>query len=347
VVKTGDVLVSTVRPNLQTIAIVPKELDGEVASTGFCVLRPGQDLDPRWLFYWTLSPTFLESLLKKTRGVSYPAVLDKDVRAAAIPLPPIDEQRQIVAWIGSLDAALDAGMQRLEEAYAQLRMFRAASYASAFVGESQRGEEMLGSVAAVQSGLAKGRPGEGAASQIPYLRTANVQAGFLDLEEVKVIGVTAEQRARYQLKDGDVLVLEGGDADKVGRGWLWEGQLVECLHQNHVFAVRPGDRLRPRFLAHYINAPPARTYFLSVAKQTTNLASINKTTLKGLPVPMFALDQQDVLVEELDERLASADRMRVAIEVARMRLGDLRRSALRRAFQGELHAMAPPDSVAA
>lgn len=314
-----------------------------------CAVRPIPEIVERdYLFWYLLSQR--KRLLAAGYGGTQANISQRFLKALAIPIPPLEEQVAIVREVEKLHVAFNAGMRRLEEASSQLRAFRAASYARAFSGGSRRltqlGEERLESIATVQSGIAKSRRSIGETSEVPYLRTANVQAGFLDLAEVKMITVTPEQRARHRLSAGDVLVLEGGDADKVGRGWLWEGQVAECLHQNHVFAVRPGDRLRPKFLAHYINAPSARAYFLSVAKQTTNLASINKTNLTQLPVPMFSLDHQDLLIDELNQRLASADHLGGAIDVARLRLDDLRRSALHRAFQGELPKLDDLSAVA-
>jgi type I restriction enzyme S subunit len=149
--------------------------------------------------------------------------------------------------------------------------------------------------------------------------------------------VTEAQRARHRLKHEDVLVLEGGDADKVGRGWLWESQLTECLHQNHVFAVRPdAARLLPRFLAHYINAPQARAYFLASAKQTTNLASINKRQLRELPVPLMSLAAQEALVELLDAQLSATDATTSSLATQARHADQLKAALLHQALTGGL-----------
>ncbi|MDE2822027.1 MAG: restriction endonuclease subunit S [Chloroflexota bacterium] len=97
VIRKDDVLVSTVRPNLNAVAVVPACLDGEIASTGFCVLRPNRDcVEPRYLFYWTITSTFVDALTSRVRGANYPAVSDHDVKEVTIPLPPPAEQRRIV-----------------------------------------------------------------------------------------------------------------------------------------------------------------------------------------------------------------------------------------------------------
>lgn len=112
VIRNGDTVYSTVRPYLRKIAIIPEELDGHVASTGFAVLRAHEEIDSRYLFYVTLTDEFASQILPKQRGVSYPAVREADVLDVTIPIPPPDEQRRIVEAIedhlSRLDAADDA-----------------------------------------------------------------------------------------------------------------------------------------------------------------------------------------------------------------------------------------------
>lgn len=103
-IRKGDVLVSTVRPNLNAVAMVPAYLDGHIASTGFCVLRPNRAvIEPRYLFYRTLTPEFVTALTARVRGISYPAVSDKDVKQVEVPLPPLAEQRRIAEILDRAD----------------------------------------------------------------------------------------------------------------------------------------------------------------------------------------------------------------------------------------------------
>lgn len=158
----------------------------------------------------------------------------------------------------------------------------------------------LSQVATVQTGLAKGKVVNGEALELPYLRVANVQDGHLDLEVIKTITVSPESVARFSLQPGDVLFTEGGDFDKLGRGTVWRGEIPNCLHQNHVFAVRPSpSKLLPEFLAALASSAHGRRYFQLSSKQSTNLASINSTQLKEFPVPLPSLDLQRNIVEIL------------------------------------------------
>ncbi len=171
----------------------------------------------------------------------------------------------------------------------------------------------LEQVAEVRTGLAKGKQSTPDAVSLPYLRVANVQDGHLDLREVKLIEVERHQVARYSLKSGDILMTEGGDFDKLGRGAVWQGQIEPCLHQNHVFAVRvkPGI-VDPGYLAALAASKYGRTYFLSCAKRSTNLASINSSQLKAFPVLLPPLPTQHRIARILstwDQAIGKAEQL--------------------------------------
>lgn len=158
----------------------------------------------------------------------------------------------------------------------------------------------LHKIADVRTGLAKGKQGLKDALELPYLRVANVQDGHIDLKEVKTIQVGRADIDRYSLRAGDVLMTEGGDFDKLGRGAVWAGEIAPCLHQNHVFAVRPNaDYLDSSFLSALSGSEYGRNYFLSCAKRSTNLASINSSQLKTFPVLLPRLDEQKGISEVL------------------------------------------------
>jgi len=169
----------------------------------------------------------------------------------------------------------------------------------------------LREVAEVRTGVAKGKTNLRDPVELPYLRVANVQDGHLNLSEVKNILVERDQVSRYSLKVGDILMTEGGDFDKLGRGDVWQGQIPVCLHQNHVFAVRPQkDRVDSRFLAALAASQHGRNYFLGCAKRSTNLASINSSQLKSFPVLMPSLPEQQRIAAALatwDEAIIAAE----------------------------------------
>jgi type I restriction enzyme, S subunit len=131
-IKRGDVLFCLVRPYLKNIAIVPRELDGEVASTAYCVLRPGAGLDSRFLFYQIVRESFIHSI--PTYGNSPPSARDDEFMAMSIRVAPLPEQRRIVAKIEELFSDLDAGVAALERVRANLKRYRAAVLKAAVEG---------------------------------------------------------------------------------------------------------------------------------------------------------------------------------------------------------------------
>ncbi len=175
---------------------------------------------------------------------------------------------------------------------------------------------LLENVAEVQTGIAKGKGVSGETVTIPYLRVANVQDGYVDLSVIKEITVKPHEVDRYLLRAGDVLFTEGGDFDKLGRGTVWSGEIQPCLHQNHVFAVRPNlEQLLPEFLAFQAASTYGRRYFQLSSKQSTNLASINSTQLKQFPVMIPTLSEQRKIAEILqtwDEAIEKLEALRNA-----------------------------------
>lgn len=205
--------------------------------------------------------------------------------------------------------------------------------------------DMLGEIA---SGVAKGsrRPAGVSVRQVPYLRVANVQRGHLDLSEIKTIGATESDIEELALRNGDVLFNEGGDRDKLGRGWVWRDEIPECIHQNHVFRMRPWlDALNSEFISHHGNSF-GRTWFQRAGKQTTNLASINMTILRAFPVPVPPPEEQEAIIVQLREQLAAVDTQVVAVELSMKQSAAQRQNLLKAAFSGQLVPQDPADESA-
>lgn len=182
----------------------------------------------------------------------------------------------------------------------------------------------LEEVAEIQTGLSKSSSRTGEFVRLPYLRVANVQDGHFDLSEVKEIDVPTDSVDRFRVRAGDLLLTEGGDFDKLGRGAIWKGEIPNCVHQNHLFVVRADESiLDRRFLASQTQAGHGRAYFQSCSKQSTNLASINSTQLRQFPVLLPPLPEQqkiadilgmwDEALEKLDALIAAKARRKQAL----------------------------------
>ena len=148
-------------------------------------------------------------------------------------------------------------------------------------------------IADIVSGITKGRKSNDAnLISVPYMAVSNVKEGYIDWTTVKTIEATAAEIERYHLESYDILITEGGDPDKVGRGALIINPPQNCIHQNHIFRVRLNRDVLPYYFESYLRTHLTKKYFLSCAKQTTGIASINMKQLKALPVLIPPIEEQ-------------------------------------------------------
>ena len=206
----------------------------------------------------------------------------------------------------------------------------------------------LSQVSELKGGVTKGQryDSKQVLREVPYLRVANVQRGFLNLERVITIETSEENIDQLRLIPGDVLFTEGGDRDKLGRGWVWRGEVEECIHQNHVFRARPIlDGVIPEFVSWWGNSF-GQDFFSRFGKQTTNLASINLTVLSQFPIPLPPLAEQRRIVAEVERRLSVVQQAEATVEASLARAERLRQSILKQAFSGKLVAQDPDDEPA-
>ncbi|BBM01975.1 restriction endonuclease subunit S [Microbulbifer sp. GL-2] len=170
----------------------------------------------------------------------------------------------------------------------------------------------------IGSGITKGRKFAGKETVIvPYLRVANVQRSKLALEEIKEIEIAKEEIKKYQVQYGDLLITEGGDWDKVGRTAIWQVRSEYMAHQNHVFKARIiGNELDAEWLEKYLNSKPSRDYFAGSSKQTTNLASINKSQLRNTTIAIPPLNEQERIVTKVNELMALCDQLEQQTEAS-------------------------------
>jgi type I restriction enzyme S subunit len=203
------------------------------------------------------------------------------------------------------------------------------------------GRVRLGYLTRVQTGITvDGKRESGIdAVTLPYLRVANVQASYIDLTDVAEMSVPRHMVASSRLQTGDVLMTEGGDLDKLGRGTVWRSEIECCLHQNHVFAVRPVvDLLLPEFLALLTRASFARRYFERTGNKTTNLASTSSSKIRDFRVPVPDTSTQRAAVKEIDERLQSVANLEQKINQQVALLAERRQALITAAVTGQIDA---------
>lgn len=306
-----------------------------ICSTDILPVLPGPKLSRDYLSHFLRQPTMIEFANSRASGANLPRLSPHVLAGFEIPLPPLTEQRRVAAI---LDQAETLRSQR-RAALAQLDGLTQAIFIDAFgdpVANTKGWPESitLGAVADIVSGVTKGRSLEGRATrQLPYLAVANVQDKSLKLGGIKTIDATEAEIRKFRLEKDDLLLTEGGDPDKLGRGTLWQNELPECIHQNHVFRVRlTSTLLTPLFLNWLVGSQRGKNYFLRSAKQTTGIASINMTQLRGFPllVPPLTLQQTFAV------RIQAIESLKATHRAALSELDSLFASLQHRAFQGQL-----------
>jgi type I restriction enzyme S subunit len=178
--KAGDVLVSMTRPNLNAVAMVPPELDGAVASTGFHVLRAIESTEPRWLYYAVQTHHFISAMSELVQGALYPAVRPKDIRAFEIPVPPLDQQKRIVEEIEKQFSRLDEAVANLKRVKANLKRYKAAVLKAAVEGRLVETEAELARRAAQGSANVAGGRTPGATEDRSYETGAQLLQRILE-----------------------------------------------------------------------------------------------------------------------------------------------------------------------
>ena len=278
-------------------------------------------------------------------------------RNILVAVPPQELQRQIVEFVSERSAQIDDLIAKKLRMIDLLHEKRQALISEAvtkgldpYATMKDSGIDWLGQVPAtwelaelkyvayVQSGVTLGKNyGEKPLVARPYLRVANVQDGYLDLREITTIDIPPGEAPRFELRAGDVLMTEGGDFDKLGRGYVWDGQIAGCLHQNHVFAVRPNpDRLRPHFLSRLMTSAHGKSYFTSTSQQTTNLATTNSTKLGAFLLPLPPLEDQDRILAFVAARGSSLENAIHALRASTEKLREYRQTLISAAVTGKL-----------
>ena len=349
--RSGDVLFSKLRPYLEKYALA--EFDGKC--TGEILAFAPERIRGSFLRWAVASPEFIGRCNMLAYGAKMPRVnWPNQLAQFVLPLPPAVEQDRVAAYLAATCVALDRAVDRKREQVRVLNLaWRAELQRAVTRGLSDRpvlrptGDPWLAEVPAswglralkrastTQGGLTLGKTYDGPVIERPYLRVANVQDGFLDLEDVTTIELPASAAARVELRRNDVLMNEGGDLDKLGRGCLWNDEIPGCLHQNHVFAVRCFPHLLdPVFLTHVTASAYGRAYFEATGKRTTNLAATNSTKVGLFPVPTPPLPEQQRIAAFLNERTSEFARLRGNLQRQVETLTAYRRSLIHECVTG-------------
>ena len=321
------------------------------ASEHAVVVTPIRQVDNVWLGEMLR----VMNLNQYSVAAAQPGLSVDAVSRLEIPIPPPVEQRGIGRFLRRETAKIDVLITEQGRLIELMKEKRQALISHAVTKGlnpdapmKPSGVEWLGDVpehwlvvslkriADVQTGVAKGKDnGSRATITVPYLRVANVQDGYLDLDNVATIEIPVEDLGRYALKSGDVLMNEGGDFDKLGRGHVWDGQIDPCITQNHVFAVRP-KRVSSAWLNAITGCDYAQFYFMTRSKQSTNLASISSTNLMDLPVIIPSENEQRSILAFISKHSIKFDTLIIEAQRAIDLLQERRSALISAAVTGQI-----------
>jgi type I restriction enzyme S subunit len=305
---SGSILLSTRAP-IGYVSLAGTEV---AFNQGCRALTPSTQANTRYFAYQL--EALGDQLQARGQGSTFVELSSEQLAGMPVRCPPTEEQRRIADFLDAETRKIDELARKRSRQLALLaERDQAALDRTLVLGDDDL--VALARTCMVQTGvtLDEGKRRENFVTR-PYLRVANVQADGLLLDEVKEIDVDPRDARRTTLQVGDVLMTEGGDLDKLGRGTVWNGEFDHCLHQNHVFAVRPDGRLSSDYLALLTRTSMARSYFEMTGSKTTNLASTSSSKILGFKAPL----------PPRQEQLARARAAHRALEVSRQAAEALR-----------------------
>lgn len=334
----GDTVFSTVRPYLEKIAYVDDSLDGEFASTGFSVLRPSASLVPKYLFYFSISRAMLDQILPLQKGVSYPAVLDKEVKSAIVPVPPLAEQRRIVEILEDHLSRIDAAVDYLHASIRRCTHLIESWLRQSLQPVAVENRRLADLIVESRGGWSRSRGHLVAKTEgTPYLKMNNIaRTGDLVLDDVVNVVATEADLSKYQIRPGDVLFNSKNSGDLIGKAAVADHRVTGWVFNENIMRLRFGDAVSPEYAGLWLLGPQARKQIRDSTSASTNVAAVYFRALKEFEMWVPGMDVQARLVAEYLERRSDVDRLRNEAEAQLRRSERLRRSILLAAFSGKL-----------
>lgn len=352
IVKVNDVLFSTVRTYLKNIAFVNKEIfNNQIGSSGFTVIRAAHNIaNPRYLFFYSISETFLQPLNELQTGSSYPAVRDKDVFDQLIPLPPLPTQHAIVAKIEQLFSELDNGKAQLETARQQLKVYRQAVLKWAFEGRLTNTDVVEGELPEAWKWVKLGEVSEKifdgpfgshlkssdyVAEGVRVIRLENI--GVLEFKDEYQTFVTEEKYTTIQkhtVSSGDIVFSSFIMGET--RVTVLPSHIQKAINKADCFCVRTIPKtIDSKYLAYYLSTKALYNQLVDEVHGATR-PRINTTQLKLCLIPYCSLAEQHRIVAEIESRLSVCEQLEATIAQSLAQAEALRQSVLKRAFEGRL-----------
>lgn len=358
--QNGDIAMAKVTPCFENgnIAIMDNLFSGfGLGSSELFIFRP-KSIFTRYFFYWLQNKTFVAracSTMTGTGGLK--RISPSFIRNCPVHCPSTDEQTKISDYLDAKCSEIDDLLTSVHSSIEEYKKLKQSVITQA-VTKGVRGEremkdsgvEWIGEIpkewrktqlrhcATIKSGITLGKSysKDTVLIERPYLRVANVQGGYVDLNDLATIEVTPDEDLKYRLHSGDVLMTEGGDRDKLGRGCVWHGEIEPCLHQNHVFAVQTNETiLLPEFLEYLTASDVGRSYFDVTAIKTTNLACTSSSKVLAFTIPVPPIEEQIEIVSYIKKRSLELNKLIMKKELLAQELESYKKSLIYEVVTGK------------
>ena len=311
----------------------------------------------QYVFVTFYKNRYTQNYIKQTTGIQN-LDLSSMLADEFVPVPNLNEQKLIVCYLESKCSKIDNLLSKIRSSIEEYKKLKQAVITQA-VTKGVRGEremkdsgvEWIGEIpkewrktqlrhcATIKSGITLGKSysKDTVLIERPYLRVANVQGGYVDLNDLATIEVTPDEDLKYRLHSGDVLMTEGGDRDKLGRGCVWHGEIEPCLHQNHVFAVQTNETiLLPEFLEYLTASDVGRSYFDVTAIKTTNLACTSSSKVLAFTIPLPPIEEQIEIVSFIKKRSLELNKLIMKKELLVQELERYKKSLIYEVVTGKM-----------
>lgn len=334
-VLAGELLVASLGEVLPRACLAPATLGPAIVKADCIRVRLRPDVEPRWVMYAMQSPEVRRWAESHRHGVGRPRLGLKVIRQIPVPLPPLDEQEQIVALLEDHLSHIDAA-----DAYLDAALRRAATLIDQILDNELTLKEAertsLGDLLTI--GLANGKSVPTEDGGFPVLRLTALRSGRIDLAERKDGAWAATDANRFLVKRGDFLIARGnGSLRLVGRGGLVTDDPDPVAYPDTLIRARPDPAIiSPEFLALVWNAPTIRSQIERAARTTAGIYKINQKDVAGIQVPVPAPLDQERIVRSVNAVREAMARLESEIGRSRLRGIALRRSVLAAAFSGQL-----------
>jgi type I restriction enzyme S subunit len=348
-IRSNDVIFATVRPSLRRVALVPPTLDGQVCSTGFCVLRSKQAvLEPTFLYFYLLTETIHQKVQSLQDGATYPAIRDSDLLDQNIRLPSIPEQRAVARALETVQNANEARQREFSLA----RECKAALLDSLFThgahSEPLKQEQMgdvpaswrvvdLGSLIAggPQNGIYK--PMDSYGDGTPIIRIDDFDNyGRVVSSDFRKVRLSSEEVALYELAEHDILLNRVNSLSHLGKTLLVPRSSESTVFESNMMRFRIDEsRVLAKYVALYLLTEKTKNYMRGRAKRAVAQSSINQGDVRSIPVPIPSPTEQEEIVNILE----AADSKLEGLEREMVSLNELFRGMLEELMTGQLSAL--------